>query len=358
MQTRQKKQKITADYTGVLLGMGNPLLDISANVDDDFLNKYGVTMNNAILAEEKHIPIYEELISKHKPIYIAGGATQNSIRVAQWMLQEKGATSFIGSVGKDDAGKKLAACAKKDGVAVHYHQDTEKPTGKCACLIKDQERSLVTHLEAANNYKISHAQSAKIQGVIKKAKFYYIAGFFLTVSPETIMHVAQHSHENKKTFCMNLSAPFICQFFKGPQSEAMPYVDIIVGNESEAEAYGKANELKDCSPKAVAIHLANLPKKNPDFPRIAIITQGPQETFVAIKDTVTSYKVPKIPKEEIVDSNGAGDAFVGGFLAYYIKGHPMEECIAAGNYAAGVILRVSGTVLSGKPAPQSEWAKA
>lgn len=29
-----------ADYSGVLLGMGNPLLDISAVVDDDFLNKY------------------------------------------------------------------------------------------------------------------------------------------------------------------------------------------------------------------------------------------------------------------------------------------------------------------------------
>lgn len=33
--------------------MENPLLDISADVPSEFLVKYGVTLNNAILAEEK-----------------------------------------------------------------------------------------------------------------------------------------------------------------------------------------------------------------------------------------------------------------------------------------------------------------
>ena len=31
---------------------------------------------------------------------------------------------------------------------------------------------------------------------------------------------------------MNLSAPFLCQHFKKPMMEAMPYVDILFGNES------------------------------------------------------------------------------------------------------------------------------
>ena len=72
---------------GVLLGMGNPLLDISAVVDQAFLDKWELKMNNAILAEEKHVPMYEELVEKFDVDYVAGGATQNSIRVAQWMLQ-------------------------------------------------------------------------------------------------------------------------------------------------------------------------------------------------------------------------------------------------------------------------------
>merc|ERR1719160_2228574 len=55
--------------------------------------------------------------------YIAGGATQNSIRVAQWMLQEAGATAYMGCVGKDENGAKLRAAAEKDGVKVAYMVD-------------------------------------------------------------------------------------------------------------------------------------------------------------------------------------------------------------------------------------------
>lgn len=43
---------------------------------------------------------------------------------------------------------------------------------------------------------------------------------------------------------MNLSAPFISQFFKAPLLEALPYCDIIFGNESEAAAFAEANDFK------------------------------------------------------------------------------------------------------------------
>ena len=42
---------------GVLLGMGNPLLDITAVVDGDFLTKYGLKANDAILAADQHKPM-------------------------------------------------------------------------------------------------------------------------------------------------------------------------------------------------------------------------------------------------------------------------------------------------------------
>ena len=50
--------------------------------------------------------------------YIPGGATQNSIRIAQWMLQVPGATSYMGCVGKDDFGNKMKETATQDGVNV------------------------------------------------------------------------------------------------------------------------------------------------------------------------------------------------------------------------------------------------
>ena len=114
--------------------------------------------------------------------YIPGGATQNSIRIAQWMLQVAGATSYMGCVGKDDFGTKMRETATKDGVnvciSIHFHArcfmnrlwhlsrplhpvqvqymvDPDTATGTCAvCVSKDGSRSLVANLAAANNYKV------------------------------------------------------------------------------------------------------------------------------------------------------------------------------------------------------------
>lgn len=51
--------------------------------DQNLLDKYGLKNNNAILAEEKHMPLYEELMKNTNIEYTAGGSAQNSLRVAQ-----------------------------------------------------------------------------------------------------------------------------------------------------------------------------------------------------------------------------------------------------------------------------------
>ena len=57
---------------GAILGLCNPLLDISAEVPIELLKKYDVSLNNAILAEDKHIPLCDELIEQFPVQYIAG----------------------------------------------------------------------------------------------------------------------------------------------------------------------------------------------------------------------------------------------------------------------------------------------
>ncbi len=41
--------------------MGNPLLDIISEANLEFLDKYGLKLDNAILAEEKHLSMYQEM---------------------------------------------------------------------------------------------------------------------------------------------------------------------------------------------------------------------------------------------------------------------------------------------------------
>jgi adenosine kinase len=77
--------------------MGNPLLDMLVLAKEDLLQKYGLDANNACLAEDKHQPLYHELVDKYEVEYMAGGAVQNSLRVAQ-VLPRPSTTSKLNNI--------------------------------------------------------------------------------------------------------------------------------------------------------------------------------------------------------------------------------------------------------------------
>merc|ERR1712215_529217 len=79
--------------------------------------------------------------------------------------------------------------------------------------------------------------------LVTSAKSVYSAGFFLTVSVDSMLRVAKHCSQNNKTYCLNLSAPFLCQFFKDQMASVLPFTDIVFGNETEAATYAEVNNL-------------------------------------------------------------------------------------------------------------------
>ncbi|KAI3648855.1 hypothetical protein MP228_006709 [Amoeboaphelidium protococcarum] len=344
---------MTLDLERVLVGMGNPLLDISAEVDEAFLSKYGLKANDATLADpEKHKDLYTDLVSTYasKVQYIAGGATQNSIRGAQWMLPAN-STSYFGCVGTDDYGKIMRNAAEKDGVNVCYMElpaEQNVPTGTCAVLITQggQARSLVANLSAANHYKVDHIKQAENWKLVTQAKYFYSSGFFLTVSVDTMLAVAKHAVENNKTFALNLSAPFLCQFFKDQMLSVLPYANVVFGNESEALAFAENNGIESKDIAEIAQKIADWEHVSRK-PRMVVITQGHNPTIVAHSGQTSIMTVPVIPiaKEHIVDTNGAGDAFVGGFLSQLVRGRDVKKCVDAGNYLANIVIKRNGATL-------------
>jgi len=330
---------------GIILGLGNPLLDISSNVDKEFLDKYELNDNNAILAEDKHIPLYAELCERYQVEYIPGGATQNSIRVAQWLLDTPQACSYIGCVGKDKYADIMRTKAENDRVHVAYMTDESTATGTCAVLITGDKRSLVANLSAANKYQVAHLREPVNWALVEAAQIYYISGFFLTVSPETIQLVARHAAEKNKIFAMNLAAPFLAQFFQEPMLEAAPYWDIVFGNETEAVAFAEQNSYGTTDIKEIAMKLSQHPKVNQQRTRMVVFTQGKDPTIVCQDGKISVFPVAPLAPEAIVDTNAAGDAFVGGFLAQLAQGKRLEECMACGQETAKIIIQRSGCSL-------------
>ena len=74
----------------------------------------------------------------------------------------------------------------------------DTPTGTCALIINHLHRSLVANLAACNKYNTEHLHRAEIAKLVDTAEYFYIGGFFFTVSPESIMHLCHHAAEKNK----------------------------------------------------------------------------------------------------------------------------------------------------------------
>ena len=68
-----------------------------------------------------------------------------------------------------------------------------------------------------------------------------------------------------------------------------------------------------------------------------LILQGADSVIVVEKGVVSEMPVIKLDKEKIVDTNGAGDAFVGGLLAQLAKGAEIKKAIECGLWAAAQV---------------------
>ncbi len=206
---------------------------------------------------------------------------------------------------------------------------------------------MCTHLAAANEYKLSHLQSEPIWSLVKSTETFYVGGYHLTVCPPAAMAVAKHAAESNKTFMLSLSAGFIPQFFKDPLAELLPYCDYVFGNENEAATWAETQGHKDISMTEAAKLMAKSKKVNTKKPRVVIITQGTDPTIVAVYSEgkevdVKEYPVAAIEESKINDTNGAGDAFAGGFCAGVVDGDSLEECIRKGHWLARLSLQELG----------------
>lgn len=95
-------------------------------------------------------------------------------------------------------------------------------------------------------------KSDKIWALVENAEFYYVESYHLTVCVPAIEALGDHAAKTNKVFIMNLSAPFLAQFFKDQMDTVAPYWDYLIGNESEALAYAESHQLGvgSCLPSA------------------------------------------------------------------------------------------------------------
>merc|ERR1712241_610447 len=163
------------------------------------------------------------------------------------------------------------------------------------------------------------------------------------VSAEAIKQVSAEKARDGGIYCMNLSAPFLMQVppFKAVFTETMPFVDFLFGNETEARTWAEVEGWETTDVQFIATRLSLIPSAK-GRKRTVVITQGSDPTVVCVNGMCTLHPIIALPKEKLVDTNGAGDSYVGGFLAGVAKGLPVEACCKA---QLPVVSSISGSCL-------------
>jgi len=319
---------------GIVLGVGSPLLDITAKVGSGYLERFKLTPGSSGVCSDKQVQIYPELSSWFPTETLPGGPALTTIRVAQWMLHLEKATSFIGAVGKDETASKLTSACAKVGINPEFFAQEDEPTGALARLICDDKTTELTHVAAGNTYsKQRHLDLGSVWTLVEKSQYFYVSGYFLTVCPETVLKIGEHSSENGKIFALSLGDPKMCRLFKDTQLAVLRYVDFLFTNQETAIEFANENDFRTKDICEIARQLCLLPKVNSNKPRVVIITQGSNATIVARGyDEVHEFEVEELKVKNL--PHGIGNFFIGGFLSQLAQGHGLERCVEGGHFAA------------------------
>ena len=329
-----------------MIGIGNPIIDITADIDKESLQKYGLLWGQTIFANEKNIGYFDELEKRPEVTYTPGGSIQSTMRVASWCLnmdeESKGLfkLTMLGCVGNDLYKDKVENALKLNGVIPLLQEIPNMQTSRCAVGIYKKERCLVPQIRASNCLSEEFIKSNEDQ--IFENDILLVEGYFLQEKFEICKFLCERFSKDKKIIIFTLSAVFMVQYHNEKIMEIANMADLIVCNLDEIEAFaGKGSNIQETMEKA---HKKLSPKK-----RIMVVTGDCQGVFCSEFNYETNsleylhQSFPKfIKKEEIVDTNGAGDAFLGGFLSQFLKGKDIFKCCKAGNAVAGVILRNVG----------------
>lgn len=80
--------------------------------------------------------------------------------------------------------------------------------------------------------------------------------------------------------------------------------------------------------------------------RVVIVTLGKRGSALFFEDSV--HRIPPAPSEQVKEVTGAGDAYIGGFLAEYVHEREVLWCACVGAAAASFVVEEAGSLRFGE----------
>ncbi len=331
-----------------MIAIGNPIVDISAEITQEILKLYNLHFGETVFANPSNEGFYKALEDMPQVTYIPGGSIQNTLRVAAWCLYMNPENinlfkvTMLGATGNDTYCNKIISAFNQSGVNHILQKIPNMETSRCGVGIHQKERCLVPQIKASNCLTEDFVNEHEKEIMSHDALL--IEGYFLQEKYDLCLNLCTKFKDQRKVVILTLSAVTIVQQHKDKIMEIANYSDIIVGNMGELETLAEMNGM-DYKTTFEKVSKNLTIKKD----RLFLITHGSKGAIVGKYDYTRGnidfilQCFPSVMKmEDIVDLNGAGDAFLGGFLSQFMQGKNLEACCKAGNDAANVILKNIG----------------
>ena len=301
-----------------VIGIGSPLLDFIIEVDDNVLAEMDLKKGEMHLVDEEKSKQILKKLEKYEVKTSPGGSAANTLAGVGIL---GGNAVFLGKIGKDKNGDFYEQKTSEDGVNSRLSKHDSIATGHTITFVTpDSERTFATHLGASLHFR----KEDIFEEDIKNSKILHVEGYQLE-DPElknTAVHAMKIAKEHGVKISVDLADPaLIGRTLKDLREIVKKYADVVFVNEKEAEVFtGKKEE--------EALHEIY------DMCEIAIVKLG--ENGSLIKANGMIYRIP-IHKVNIVNTNGAGDAYAAGILYSIANNIDMEK---AGKIAAYISAKV------------------
>ena len=334
-----------------ILTLGEPIMDIISQIDEQMIEKYSLKYRDTVLIgekDDKNAEIFEELEKIPKVRFLPGGSAQNTVGVLSWCLNmehdiKKYKLSFLGSIGDDEYKNKIEKEYKELYINPIFEVIKDDKTSRCGVGIFKKEKLFATQLRASK--KLSEEFVNEHLNEILDHQVLFIEGYMVSNKLDICKKLIEYFKRDKKPIILSLCAPFIVKNNLDKLLELANDADIITGNMEEAMELAGAT-----SPDDVDEIFKNIfSKLSPDENRLLVVTHGDNGAYWGKYnyeekrlEFMIQYFAVEMKEDEIEDLNGAGDAFLGGFLSRYMEGYSIHDCCKVGIEAATVIIKNVG----------------
>lgn len=304
-----------------VVAIGNAIVDVVAQVQDDFLGTHAVEKGIMTLIDQDRA---SSLYSAMPPATeISGGSAANTVAGAAAIGAK---TGFLGKVRDDQLGQIFAHDIRALGVEYAgpiTSADSASETSRCLVMVSpDGERSMSTFLGASVDLQATDIDEA----LMGRADWLYLEGYLFD-TPEAKQAYARAIAATRAgggKASITLSDPFCVDRHRGDFRKLIrEEMSLVFANKAEIKSLYQTDDLDEALDSVAAdVEIAAITLSEEG----AIVVRGNERTQVRALPT------------SVVDTTGAGDLFAGGFLAGLAMGADDARAATMGCAAAGEII--------------------